>query len=81
MGLLLVHLAASYVYLGASPFWDFVQSSASGFLAPLKWVPLRVGKIDFAPLAGLLLIVLLLHWAPQFLDSKLAQRGIVIWPE
>jgi len=80
-GLLLAHLAASYVYLGNSPFWDFIHSSARRLLTPVRWVPLRLGRIDFAPLAGVLLALLLLHWGPAYLDGALAKYGIITWPE
>ncbi len=61
---LLLHLIASYVYLGRNPLWDFVSLTARNVLAPLRRLPLRYAMVDFAPLAGAVLIFLLLHVLP-----------------
>lgn len=78
--LLLVDLAASYVYLGQSPAWDFTRSTARRLLVPLRWVPLRWGKIDLAPIIAILLVLLLLHWGPQMAEARLNRARIFIWP-
>ena len=66
---LFTHLLASYVYLGNHPVWNFVNVTARNLLAPLRWVPLRLGKVDFAALAGIVLVFLaaefVLHWLPK----------------
>ena len=51
-GFLLLHLLSRYVYLGKSPIWSFVDATAQNLLAPLKAIPLRLGKVDFAPAVG-----------------------------
>ena len=56
IALLLFHLLNSYVYLGRSPIWDFASLTARNLLKPLGWFPLQVGKIDFAPTLGILLV-------------------------
>ena len=71
---LLLHLVASYVYLGSSPAWDFVRATARNLLAPLRWLPLRVGRLDFAPVAGVILLLFLLHWLPSKMPRSL-------WPQ
>ena len=71
---LLLHLVASYVYLGSSPVWDFVRATARNLLAPLRWLPLRVGRLDFAPVAGVILLLFLLHWLPSKMPRSL-------WPQ
>ena len=78
---LFLHLISTYVYLGASPLWDFVGSTARNLLAPLRRWPLRIGRIDFAPLAGVILIFTLLHWAPHLILGKLAQNNLSPWPQ
>jgi hypothetical protein len=76
---LLLYSLVSYVYLGSSPLWDFVSATARNLLVPIKsW---RYGKLDFAPLAGTVLIVALLHWLPNLLLWKLLQRNLTLWPQ
>ena len=78
---LFLHLVASYVYLGASPLWDFVGATARNLLAPLRWLPLRVARFDFTPLVGVVLIFVLLHWLPNLILGKLAQNNVSPWPQ
>jgi uncharacterized protein YggT (Ycf19 family) len=63
-----LHLLSSYIYFGKHPFWNYVNVTAELFLAPLKKIPLRLGKMDFAPLVGIVLI---------FLAAELAGRGLL----
>ena len=72
---LLLHLVTSYVYLGSNPVWDFVGATARNLLAPLRWLPLRIARFDFAPLAGVLLILLLLHWLPNLILGRMAENN------
>ena len=62
-GFLLGHLVNSYVYLGNQPLWEFVSATAGNLLRPLRWLPLRVGRVDFAPVVGIALVFLLDHFA------------------
>jgi uncharacterized protein YggT (Ycf19 family) len=78
---LLLHLAASYVYFGSSPLWDFVGATARNLLAPLRWLPLRIGRVDFAPLAAVMLILLVLHWLPNLVLGQMAQNNLAPWPQ
>ena len=71
---LVLHLVASYVYLGNAPLWSYVNSAATGLLRPLRWLPLRLGRFDFAPflvLAAVVLIAMLLPEKLVWLFSKL----------
>ena len=77
---LLLYLIVSYVYLGTSALWDFIGATARGLLAPLRGLPLRFGKLDLAPLVGVLLILVLLHILPNYILRKLDQAGLTIWP-
>jgi uncharacterized protein YggT (Ycf19 family) len=79
--LLLLHVVASYVYLGASPFWDFLSSTTRSVLKPLRWMPLRAGRWDFAPLVGVVLILLLLHVLPLLIARELSNRHLTLWPQ
>ena len=66
--LLALHLLNSYIYFGKHPFWSYVNAEARTLLWPLRAVPLRVGKVDFAPVVGTVLV---------FLFAELAERGLV----
>ncbi len=56
-----LHLLNSYIYFGKHPFWNYVNATAQLLLSPLKRIPLRLGKMDFAPLVGIILVFLLVH--------------------
>ena len=66
--LLTLHLLNSYIYFGKHPFWGYVNAEARTLLRPLRAVPLCVGKVDFAPVAGIVLV---------FLFAELAEHGLV----
>ncbi len=58
--LLFAHLITAYTYLGEHPLWEFIHQSAQNLLRPLECMPLRLGKIDFAPIIAIGLIILFL---------------------
>jgi hypothetical protein len=66
--LLVLHLLGSYIYFGKHPFWEYVDATAESLLQPLKKIPLRARKADFAPVVGIVL---------AFLFCELAARGLV----
>jgi hypothetical protein len=68
-GLLALHLVSSYVYLGGQPVWGFITLTGRNLVRPLGWVPIRVGKLDFAPLAAIGLV---------FFAGELAERGLTV---
>lgn len=57
--LLVLHLLNTYIYFGRHPFWNYVHATAQTLLAPLRKIPLRAGKVDFAPVVGIALVFLL----------------------
>ncbi len=61
--LLALHLLNNYIYFGRHPFWGYVDALAQRILWPLKRVPLRVGKINFAPVLGIALVFALAQGA------------------
>ena len=65
--LLILHLLNSYIYFGKHSFWLYVTAEAQTLLRPLRAVPLRAGKADFAPVVGIVLV---------FLFAELAERGL-----
>lgn len=77
---LLLYFVASYVYLGSNPLWEFVSNTAVRIMAPVRWLPLRFGKLDLAPLVATILVLGLLHWAPKAVENALVKQGATVWP-
>lgn len=67
VALLTLHLLNSYIYFGKHPFWNYVDATAKQLLRPLKKIPLRAGRADFAPLVGIALVFLLAELAQHLL--------------
>jgi len=65
--ILFLSLLSSYVYLGNHWFWNFVAMISRNLLAPLRWIPLRLGKVDFAPIAGMVVVFILAEFAERML--------------
>lgn len=55
--LLILRIANDYVFLGDLAFWRFINATSHNLLKPISWLPLRVGRLDFAPIAGVILIM------------------------
>jgi uncharacterized protein YggT (Ycf19 family) len=66
--LLVLHLLNTYIYFGKQPFWNYVNATAQNLLVPLRKIPLRAGKVDFAPVVGIAII---------FFAAEFAARGLV----
>jgi uncharacterized protein YggT (Ycf19 family) len=79
--ILFLHLISSYVYLGSNPFWEFIATTARRLLRPLRRLPLRLGRFDFAPLAGIVTLLLLLQALPHAVMLVLNRRGLTLWPQ
>lgn len=54
--ILVLHLLNSYIYFGKHPFWNYVNAMAQKTLQPLRKIPLRAGKVDFAPVVAIALL-------------------------
>lgn len=65
--LLVLHLLNSYIYFGRHPIWNYADATAETLLRPLAKIPLRIGKVDFAPIIGIALV---------FFIAEFAGRGI-----
>jgi hypothetical protein len=76
--ILAAHLISSYVYFGRSALWDWFDITARNFLKLFKLSSLRAAKIDLAPIAGIVLVLLLLQILP---DWALVRFGNNIWPQ
>jgi uncharacterized protein YggT (Ycf19 family) len=65
--LLVLHLLNTYIYFGRHPIWNYTDAASQTMLEPLKKIPMRIGKVDFSPIAGIALV---------FLIAGLADRGL-----
>jgi uncharacterized protein YggT (Ycf19 family) len=81
LAFLIVDLIITYVYLGTNPIWEFINTTSRNLLAPLHRLPLRFGRVDFAPVIGIALIVLLLFLLPNYILHALDRKQLTIWPQ
>ena len=73
VGILVLHVLNSHVYLGANPFWSFLDVTARNLLSPIRWLPLGIGKVDFVPVVGIVLVFLIDEYGSRGL-TKLFQH-------
>lgn len=70
-GVFVLRLLNTYVYFGSHPFWAFIHQAGRVLLWPINW--LRVGKLDLAPLVGLVVVWWLaplgIEWARRTFQS------------
>ena len=66
-GILALHLVSSYIYFGRHPVWNYITVTAQTLLRPFKSIPLRIGKVDFAPVLAM---------AAFFFIFEAAERGL-----
>jgi len=66
---LLVHFLNSYLYIGEHAALRFTAQTAQRVLRFVSWLPLRVGRMDFAPVFMIVLVYLLAtileNWLPR----------------
>ena len=58
-----LHLINTYVYLGSSSFWQFVTLTGNRLCLPLRWLPLRIGKLDLVPALLIICVLIGAHYA------------------
>lgn len=73
LGILLLHMLNSYVYLGNASVLSFVTLTARNVLRVLAWLPTSAGRLDLAPFAGIAL-VLFAAWSGAYWLPKLYQQ-------
>ncbi len=71
---LFFYLLNSYVYLGNHPVWNYVNVTSRKFLAPLRRLPLRYGRVDFAPLVGIAVVFLIAETASRLHQVKFCAK-------
>jgi hypothetical protein len=64
--ILAAHLLNTYLYLGEDPIWKYASATARNLLHPIRF--LRAGKLDLAPILGLVLILSASHYLPGQLN-------------
>jgi len=79
--LLHADLTARYIYFGTGSIWEFVGATARNLLTPMQRLPLQVGRIDFAPLVGIAITLLVLDWLPRLVALELNRRNLSLWPQ
>jgi len=65
----------TYVYLGSHPVWHFVDTTANRLLTPLRSLPLRIGKADFAPIVGIVLVLVFAELAENGFHKQLPRAN------
>lgn len=73
--LLVLYLLNSYIYFGRHPLWNYCEVTSQTMLRPLRKIPLRLGKVDFAPVVAIALAFLITGFAGralQFLYRRLS---------
>lgn len=65
VGILLLHVLNSYIYLGNWPFWILINNSARQILKPISWLPLRFGKMDFAPVIAIAVVIFISEYGSR----------------
>ena len=70
----------SYVFFGASPFWDFIQQTGNHLVRPFAWA--RFGRVNFPPLLVLGLVWLVYGiLGTGFPGLKSSLPGLPAWVE
>ena len=67
--LCILYMLNSYVYLGKSHLWQYVDTTGANLLAPLRQLPMRIGKLDLAPILAIVVVLLVTHWAARGLPA------------
>ncbi len=70
VGALALNLVSSYVFFGRHPFWQQLEEIARRLIVPLRFLPLRIGRFDFAPLLGIALVLLFAYGAENGIKSS-----------
>jgi uncharacterized protein YggT (Ycf19 family) len=78
-----LYVLNSFVYLGNHGFLAYVNLTAQRLLSVIRWLPLRMGKFDFAPLVMIGLVygleILLYRGLEWKMGIKFEFRGLLHW--
>jgi uncharacterized protein YggT (Ycf19 family) len=78
-----LYILNSFVYLGNHAFLAYVNTTAQRMLKVLRWLPLRAGKLDFAPFLMIALVygleILLYRGFGWSMGIEFQFRGLIHW--
>jgi hypothetical protein len=80
-GLLVLYWVNLYVYFGRHSIWDFLARVGRRWMGWLGWLPLRVARMDLAPVFWAALVWGAGYVADHGLDLPVGQRRIPSWVE
>jgi uncharacterized protein YggT (Ycf19 family) len=60
-GLLALYFVSNYIFFGRHPFWQHLNEIGRQLLRPLRWIPLRISRLDFSPILGIVLVLFIAH--------------------
>ena len=66
--IIILFLFHSYIFIGNSPFWEFIEGAGQTLLAPMRRLPLRWGKIDGTPVVALALVFVVAHHGARAIE-------------
>jgi uncharacterized protein YggT (Ycf19 family) len=73
-GVMGLHLLNSYIYFGRHPFWSYVTAIAQQMLRPVRALPLRYSRIDFAPLVLMVAVLFVAETLEQGMNLTSQRR-------
>jgi hypothetical protein len=62
--LMFCHAINTYVWVGNSPWWHLAARAGHNLV---RWIPVAIGKVDLAPLIGIIVAILLARFGGPFL--------------
>ncbi|MGH8022409.1 MAG: hypothetical protein ACRED1_02425 [Limisphaerales bacterium] len=68
--ILALHLLNNYIYFGRHPVWNYADATANTLSRPLKslkWLRLRIGKVDLTPVVGIAIVFFVAQFTSQTL--------------
>jgi uncharacterized protein YggT (Ycf19 family) len=65
---LILFVLSSYIYFGNQPFWNYIALTGRNMIRPFDSIPLRIWKIDFAPLVTMALVFVASYYAQWGLE-------------
>jgi len=71
VGIFAAYFVHSYVFFGRHPFWQHLDLIARQLLRPIRSVPLRLGRLDFAPLVAIALTLLIVEVAENGIKTPM----------
>lgn len=71
VGIFAAYFIHSYIFFGRHPFWQHLDILARQLLQPLRRLPWRLGRLDFAPLVAIALTLLIVEVAEHGIKTPM----------